>query len=313
MKNLFHGVLGFRNEEGYLVPERFTQEQVRAVSYSDFFVERTRCQASVTIELSTEATEISFAYKFFVRTGVLSSFEVYTNGFLTHLVEDKTLSDEGVLHFDFKAGKKRIEIYIPNYSEIGIKDLHVSGAYRALPKRKTKVLLFGDSITQGGGSERSAQTYVNVAKRALGWEIVNQGIGGYVFEKNLVTAIPFSPDKIVVSLGTNQHYMTEEESRGRICEFFDALHALYGDIPVLAILPAFSGSPAVENKTEKYRCIKRLILEKTAQFPNIKAVSAYEMVPHFANYYKDDFLHPNALGMELYGNNLVKEIKKIGF
>lgn len=27
----------------------------------------------------------------------------------------------------------------------------------------------------------------------------------------------------------------------------------------------------------------------------------------------EDFVHPNALGMEIYGNHLAKEIKKIGF
>lgn len=310
---LFHGALALEKKEGYTVARRFTAEQLRAVSYNELFISRAACTASVTVELSTEATEISFSYKFFMRTGVRSTFEVYTDGFLTHLVGDDTLADEGTLTFSFKEGKKRIEIYIPSYSEVGIKDLFVNGAYRALPKRKTKVLFFGDSITQGGGSKRSAQTYVNVVKRALGWEIVNLGIGGYYFEKNLVTEIPFSPDKIVVSLGTNQHSMEEEESKRRICEFFEALHALYGEKSVLVILPAYCGNPNIENKSEKYKRLKRLILEAAGQYPNIKAVSAYDMVPHLADYYMDDLVHPNALGMELYGNNLARAIKKIGF
>ncbi len=313
IEKLFHGVLGVKDAEGYLVPARFTREQMESVSYNPFFVERTRCQASVTLELFTEATELSFSYKFFMRSGVKSTFEVYTDGFLTHLVGDDTVPDEGVLSFSFKEGKKRIEIYIPNYSEIGIKDFLANGTYRALPKRKTKVLFFGDSITQGGGSKRSAQTYVNVVKRALGLEIVNLGIGGYYFEKNLVTKIPFSPDKIVVSLGTNQHSMEEGESKRRIREFFEALHALYGDKSTLVILPAYCGNPDIENKPEKYKRIKRLILEAAGRYPNIKTVSAYEMIPHLADYYMDDLVHPNALGMELYGNNLVKTIKKIGF
>ena len=135
----------------------------------------------------------------------------------------------------------------------------------------------------------------------------------YVFEKNLLSEIPFSPDKIVVSLGTNQHSMEEGESRRRICEFFEALYSLYRNKSTLVILPAYCGNPNIENKPQKYKRIKGLILDAAGRYPNIKAVSAYEMVPHFANYYKDDFLHPNALGMELYGNNLVKEIKKIGF
>ncbi len=312
-KSLFHGALRFERRRGYLIPYRFTEAQVSSVSYSDFFVERTRCGASITLEMITEATEISFAYKFFMRTGVRSTFEVYTDGFLTHLVGDDTLPDTGELSFSFKEGMKRVEIYLPNYSEVGIKHLAANSAYRAAPRRKTKVLFIGDSITQGGGSKRSAQTYVNVVKRALGWEIVNHGIGGYYFEKNLLSEIPFSPDKIVVSLGTNQHSMEEGESRRRICEFFEALHALYGNKSTLVILPAYCGNPNIENKPQKYKRIKGFILDAAGRYPNIKSVSAYGMIPHLADYYMDDLTHPNALGMELYGQNLAKEIKRIKF
>lgn len=312
-KSLFHGALRFEEREGYLIPYRFTEAQAASVSYSDFFVERTRCAASITLELITEATEISFGYKLFKRTGVRSTFEVYTDGFLTHLVGDDSLPDEGVLSFAFKEGGKRIEIYLPNYSEVDIKDFSANGAYRAMPKKKTKVLFLGDSITQGGGSKRSAQTYVNVAKRALGWEIVNQGIGGYVFEKNLLSEIPFAPDKIVVSLGTNHHGYDEGENRKRIAEFFEALHERYGDKKTLVILPVYCGNPSIENKPEKYKRIKEIILEIASQYPAVRFVSAYEMVPHLADYYMEDMVHPNALGMELYGQNLAKAIKKIKF
>jgi lysophospholipase L1-like esterase len=36
------------------------------------------------------------------------------------------------------------------------------------------------------------------------------------------------------------------------------------------------------------------------------------MVPHLEEYYLDN-LHPNALGTEVYGRNLVEEIRRIGF
>ncbi len=312
-KGLLHGVVALEKKKGYHIPRRFTEEQAQSVSYSDFFAGRTRCGASVTIELFTEATELSFMYKFFMRGGVRSTFEIYTNGFLTHMVGDDTLSDEGTLSFSFQEGRKRIEIYLPNYSEVGIKNFSVDGAYRAVPKRKTKVLFLGDSITQGGGSKRSAQTYVNVVKRALGYEIVNQGIGGYVFEKNLVTEIPFAPDKIVVALGTNHYGYSEKENRERISEFFGALCGRYQKQKKLVVLPPYCANPQFEEPHARYKRIAEIIKEIAAQCPNTQIVNAYEMIPHFADYYLDDLVHPNALGLELYGNNLAKAIKKIGF
>ena len=313
LEEMFHGTLWTEEKEGYLIPRRFTREQMDAVSYEAFFYERTRCTASVTLELITEATELSFAYKFFMRTGVRSSFEVYTNGVLTHLYYDDTLPDEGTLPLAFEGGKKVIEIYLPNYSEVGVKELLVGGAYRAVKRKRTKVLFFGDSITQGGGSKRSAQTYVNVAKRALDYEIVNLGIGGYLFENKLVKKIPLAPDKIIVALGTNQHGCTEEESRERIASFFDALNERYGDIKKLVLLPVYCGNPGIENRREKYKRLNKLITELAGQYPNVQIVNAYGMIPHFEDYYMEDFVHPNALGMELYGNNLAKTIRKIGF
>ena len=312
-ETLFHGVLGFETIDGYTVARRFTAEQMEAVAYSELFAPRTHCTASVTMELSTEATEISFAYKFFVSTGTRSTFEVYTNGVLTHLIGDETLSDEGRITLSFSAGEKRIEIYLPNYKEVGIRDFTANGAYSAIPKRKTKVLFIGDSITQGGGSKRSAQTYVNVAKRALHYEIINQGIGGYVFEKNIVSALPFLPDKIVVALGINNHQYDATENRRRISEFFEALCALYPSIKILALLPIYCGNPDIENVEEKVQTIKALIREIAAGYANVQVIETDDMIPHLPDYYMEDMVHPNALGMELYGQNLAKTIKKIKF
>ena len=312
-ERLFHGALGFEKIEGYAVARRFTAEQMAALAYSDIFAPRTHCAASVTIELRTEATEISFAYKFFIATGTRSTFEVYTNGVLTHLIGDETLSDEGRITLAFSEGWKQIEIYLPNYKEVGIKDFRANALYRAIPKRKTKVLFIGDSITQGGGSKRSAQTYVNVVKRALGYEIINQGIGGYVFEKDIVAEIPFLPNKIIVALGINNHQYDASENRRRISEFFEALCGRYKDIKILVLLPIYCANPNIEMLDEKVQTIKALIREIAAGYANVQVIDADDMVPHFADYYMEDMVHPNALGMELYGQNLVKAIKKIKF
>ena len=261
----------------------------------------------------TDSDKISFDYKFFYRSGVRSTFEVYTNGFLTHLIHDSELEDEGKLEFVFKKGHKRIEIYLPNYSEMGIKEFCVNGAYKTISKRRTKVLFIGDSITQGGGSKRSAQTYVNVTKRAMNYEVVNQGIGGYYCDEKILKEIPFTPDKIIVAFGTNHLYFTEEQNEKTIGGFFKALDERYKNKKTLVILAPFYGKEQTEEVRKKYKRIKEIFLEKISKYHNIQVVSAYEMIPHFAEYYMDDFIHPNALGMEIYGKCLVKEIKRIKF
>ena len=312
MNALFHGTLNLEEKDGYTIPRRFTEEQAKAVQDNDFFAHRVRCSASVTLELYTQAENISLDYKFFLRTGVNSTFEVYTDGFLTHLISDKDLADEGALNFAFKAGKKHVEIYLPNYSEVGVKNFVVDGAYETVAPKETKVLFIGDSITQGGGPQRSGCTYVNVTKRALNYEVLNWGIGGYPFDEKIVQNSPFVPHKIILAMGTNNRFYSQEKNEKDIGAFFTKLNATYPNVPVLALLPPWDGSMD-EAGCQRYRVIKALIESNAAKYPQMQLASAYDMIPHFKDYFMDDLVHPTPFGMEVYGNNLVKTIKQKGF
>ena len=312
-KKFFHGALCFVKKDGYVIPRRFTLEQTEIFLNNQFFYDRTLCGASITLEFITEAKSFSFDYKFFLRTGVKSTFEVYVDGFLTHIIHDDQILDEGKLEVDLKDGKKRIEVYIPNYSQVGIKNLNIDGEYKFVPKRKTKVLFIGDSITQGGGARRSGQTFVDIVKRMLDYEIINQGIGGYFCDKNILKDIPFNPQKIVIGFGTNHRVLEDEENVKVIGEFFNKLCEKYSDKKILVIIPPYYGREQTEFVRQKYKKIKEIILDSVSKYKNVKTVSAYEMIPHLPEYYLQDFIHPNGLGMEVYGQNLVKAIKKLKF
>ena len=313
-KRLFHGAVCFEEKEGYIVPLRFSEVQLDYLSHSEFFKSRARCGASVTLKLLTEATRISFAYKFFFRTVVKSSFEIYTNGLLTHVTYDDELRDEGTLAFSFEKGTKQIEIYIPHYSEVGIKNFRADERFTPVPYKTPCVLLIGDSITQGYGSRSSSQTFVNIVARTLNYEILNQGIGGFGFDQNIVQKLPFIPDKIVVALGTNHyHGWSQTATRASIEAFFERLCKQYPDIDTLAILPPYTGREWEKEGQEAYEFIRHAIVDTVAAYPTVHPESAYGMIPHSNDYFEPDFLHPNSGGMAAYGKALVDEIRKIGF
>lgn len=48
------------------------------------------------------------------------------------------------------------------------------------------------------------------------------------------------------------------------------------------------------------------------QNQNVTVLDGFTLVPHLPEYFLDN-LHPNCLGMELYGRNLVDFIRKAGF
>lgn len=117
LKKLYHGCLWFEKTDGFLRARRFTKEQMKYFLFNKFFYDRTFCSASVTLEFLTTAENISFEYKQFTDTGVLSTFEVYEDGFLTGKVVTKDAGSSGKLDFALKKGNKTVILYLPNYVE----------------------------------------------------------------------------------------------------------------------------------------------------------------------------------------------------
>jgi lysophospholipase L1-like esterase len=57
--------------------------------------------------------------------------------------------------------------------------------------------------------------------------------------------------------------------------------------------------------------IKGIIENTVIKYSKIKTVNAYNIIPHFPEYYMEDLLHPNSLGMAVYGYHLAKKIKEL--
>lgn len=308
LKTIYYGVLHFQeNEEGYLQSFQYTKEQMEYFEkVSEFWYERCFAGSAKTLEFSTEASRFSFEYKI-IWEGSQDSVELAVDGLVTKIYYVKDLEKEGILTFDLPAGKKDVIVYLPADATVWIRNFEIDGGVIPAPKGE-KVLWMGDSITQGFGPLRSAHTYVSVANRLLNYDILNQGIGGYVYDKNVLMKMEgYQPDKIIVSLGTNQF---GSETMKDVEEYYVRLKEIYGDTPVLCILPIWRGDvPGGEPTLVKF-C--RNIKEICGKYSNITVVDGFGLVPHLSEYFLDD-LHPNALGGEIYGRNLVLEIQKLGF
>ena len=308
LKELYHGVLWFQEtEEGYLQAFQYTEKQIQYFKeVSDFWYERCTASTAKTLEFTTTATKCSFDYKL-VWIGSPDSVELMVNGRITKIFYIKDMEKEGTLTFEMPEGEKKVVIYLPADATILLKNFEIDAAYAPVQK-KERVLWMGDSITQGFGPLRSAHTYVSVANRLLDYEVLNQGIGGYVYDKNvLMQMYDYRPDKIIISMGTNQY---GTETMDAIEEYYEKLKEVYGETPVLCIIPIWRGdSPEGVPTLVKFCQNLKKICEK---YSNVTIVEGFELVPHLSEYFLDN-LHPNCLGCEVYGRNLVLEIEKAGF
>lgn len=308
LQTVYFGALFFsETEEGYLQSFQYNKEQMEYFKrVSDFWYDRCMASTAKTIEFRTNATEISFEYKI-VWMGSPDSVELEIDGLISKIIYVKNMDKEGRLTFDLPAGEKNVVIYLPADATIWVRNFEMNGSF--VPAQKgEKVLWIGDSITQGFGPLRSAQTYVSVANRLLHYDILNQGIGGYVYDKNaLVDMDGYRPDKIIIAMGTNQY---GTESMKDIEEYYERLKEIYGDTKVLCVTPIWRGDSPDGFATLASFCQKtKAICE---QYKNITVVEGFRLLPHLSEYFLDN-LHPNQLGCEIYGRNLVLAIQQAGF
>ncbi|SCX74834.1 Lysophospholipase L1 [Butyrivibrio hungatei] len=309
LKVIYFGTYEFEEtDDGYLQAFQYSKKQIEYFKGAlEMWYERCTASTAKTLEFRTSANKLSFDYKI-IWKGSPDSFEIMVDGLVSGIKYVKDIMDVGTIEWELPEGEKNVVIYLPADATVLIKNFAIDA--KIVPAVKgEKVLWLGDSITQGYGPLRSSNTYVSVANRILNYDIINQGIGGYVYDKNsLMKMEGYNPDKIIVALGTNQY---GDDDMSVVEEYYETLIGIYGkEIPILCITPLWRGDsvdglPVLMDFCEKVRNI-------AGQHKNVKIVDGMKMIPHFPEYFLDN-LHPNCLGCEIYGRNLVDEIKRIGF
>ena len=310
LKKIYFGAYEFEEtKDGYLQSFQYSKKQIEYFKGAfEMWYERCTASTAKTLEFTTSASKVSFDYKI-IWKGSPDTFELVVDGFVYGIVRVKDILDTGTITWDLPEGeKKNVIIYLPADATALIKNFTADAEVERAVKNE-KVLWLGDSITQGYGPLRSSYTYVSVANRTLNYDILNQGIGGYVYDKkSLMKMEGYNPDKIIVALGTNQY---RDENMTAVEEYYETLTGIYGDtIPILCITPiwrgdSFDGFPIMDTSCEKVKKI-------AGSYKNVTVVEGMKLVPHFPEYYLDN-LHPNCLGCEVYAKNLVDAIKKTGF
>ena len=210
LKQYYCGALFFEESaDGYLQAFQYSKAQMEYFKGAfDFWYDRCMATTAKTIEFATAATEVSFDFKFAWR-GSEDSFELWIDGLAVEIAYVHDLAEAGSIRWTMPAGAKQVVIYLPADATVLVKNFTVNGDVAPVKKGK-KVLWLGDSITQGYGPLRSAHTYVSVANRLLNYDIINQGIGGYIYDKkSLMKMDGYQPEMLIVALGTNQYGMKD--------------------------------------------------------------------------------------------------------
>ena len=310
LKKFIKGALTIRDEGAYICPLTYEEGQIEEFRAADKgWVWRSQFSAGTRIELMTDATELRFDYNATDFSSSDNTFDLYVDGVLKCVHKVKKFNFDRAV-YTMREGWKLVQIYLPTDCHIGIKNFNINGGYKSVKDKGQKLLIIGDSITQGYGTFMSGATYVNVLQRKTGYNIVAQGIGGLPFKECVVYKGEYEPDKIVISLGTNYYeaglkYDYEKEVK----LFFKKLNELWGDKEIIYISPLWRDNNV--NMERFLWCIETATSE-ALKYDNITVIDGFDLVPNVEECFCDK-IHPNAYGCELLANNLAFIFKELNF
>lgn len=310
MKEIFKNCLMVTETDKGYFPCRFTEKQLEVYGQRNpATVIRARCTASVCMSFVTAKEQIEFSYFIasFARNNV--TFDVYEDDRMVTTIPQPDGSQSGKITYQKRnAGETKITIYLPPCAEVLISDLDI-GEYKPVEDSSKKLLLLGDSITQGMTSKTSSLIYATLLGNALGCSMLNQGVGGYIFNKDsLDEELPFKPDLIWVAYGTNDY--TESRFAGmprmeRMCrEYFEKLIRIYPQTPIFIQTPI----PRFDFESEEQKALftaVREFIRDTALLLGMSVVDGFDLIPEHRWFFSDE-VHPNELGFLLYAKNLEK-------
>ena len=311
------GTLHYTVEKGYLTLYRYSKEQLDFMAREDYdrgWRSYAKFTGGIRLEFKTDAENIAFDYRASNSHERGNTVDLYIDGVLhgVYTIGDKL---KGHIAFSLPQGEKRVTIYLPGESRLDIKNFTLDGGYKTIKDKGQKILIIGDSITQGAGPHIASAAYLHSLTRKTGYNIVGQGIGGYRYEARDLRTLPeFVPDKIIVFLGTNYYHEGCLESCGydyapAVVDFYKRLNELYPNTPILSITPLWRCNETVW--TRFLWCIER-IKEACAPYKNVTVVDGFTLIPNVAECFSDG-IHPNAYGSELLAANLYRVMKENKF
>ena len=316
IKKLIKGACYFETKNGYLMSYKYSKKQIDAMSregFEPFWRERGAFSAGIRLEIKTDSNNISFDYKSFEGTNLTdrsNSVDVWINGILFSVLRPE--HSKGSILVELPEGEKLVCIYFPCDCKFGIKNLSIDGGYRSVKDKGQRVLVIGDSITQGYGPSFSSGSYFNTLQRLTGYNMLNQGIGGYRCEPvDLMYVDGFEPDKIITFLGTNWYDAPDQyDYESATVGFYKRLTELYPKKQILAVSPIWRGNDDLDK--ERFSWCRGIIARECAKYENITLVDGFTLVPNVLECYCDK-VHPNEYGCLMLAMNLQKEMKRIKF
>lgn len=215
---------------------------------------------------------------------------------------------------ELPVGENAVHIVLPWSAALDIYEIELVGASIAEPiAADRKMLIYGDSITQGYDAENPSRSYASRLARALNADAINKAIGGEYFSPKLASIKnDNNPDVITVAYGTNDwSRLSMPEIVRNASAFYSSLAEHYPNAKIFAISPVWREILGEPDYLETFMQVSKLIESIAARYDNITHIEGIDLIPHDTANYADIRLHPRNMGFDHYADNLIKKIKEL--
>ena len=210
-------------------------------------------------------------------------------------------------------GKKTVKIYFPWVTEVILHGIELSEEASFEPIRpKKKMLIYGDSITQGYYVSSPSKSYASRIADELDADAVNKGIGGEFFCPGLAAlGEDIEPDYITVAYGTNDWGCSVRDVFERDCsEFYKILAEKYPKSKIFAITPIWRRDDNGARGSGTLCDVADYIIKTAEKYANVYPIYAADFVPADPVFFADESVHPNDEGFRYQAEGILREMKK---
>jgi lysophospholipase L1-like esterase len=197
--------------------------------------------------------------------------------------------------------ERHVRIWLPVLRGCALRDVWALGSQvHAVPARR-QLLVLGDSVAQGFVAQDPAHTWPVLLADRLHLDVLNQGIGGQVFQPGLIAGLEGAADPahIVVALGENYRYerCTTDLVARDIARYFFELARLWPQVPTQVLTPLWHDEDASpSHPLSCWEQVPDFIAEQVGRYAQMSLVDGLELCDHDASCYADPDAHPNAKG-----------------
>ena len=311
------GVMEVTQEDGLICFYRFTKAQRDMYRQTnEGFYHKSLSSAGVKLCFCTNSRKIALTVHVSYPTSRdYFGLNIRADGVEVGHIDNWESRQMGVFsgEFSLAEGEKTVTVYLPWSVCTKLETLELDDGATFVPVRpEKKLLMYGDSITQGYDAFLPSNRYASKLAEYLGAQEHNLGIGGEKFYPPLAQQeIPFKPDFVTVAYGTNDWVARPKAQTVPACtQFLQTVIENNPQAEIFVLTPIWRRDFQNEAIEWPFHEVAQMIFDVCKGYDNVTVLRGFDFVPHDEALYYDQRLHPNDAGFDHYAKNLCAAIEK---